>query len=979
MTSLPQGRCPNCFQDKTHLPACDHCGWKPGAPPANPLFLPPGTPLGESYVIGRVLGHGGLGVTYLAWDSALKTRVAIKEFLPDAMAGRNPGSGQVTIYTGHEEAFGHALARFGQEGRILARFQQHPGIVSVYRAFTANGTGYLLMEFVAGTTLRQYLEDHGGRIPWRRALQLLAPAMDTLAKVHEAGLLHRDIAPDNLYLTHDRQIKLLDFGAAREVSGDRSVTLSVVLKEGYAPWEQYRPKAKQGPWTDIYALSATLYRTITGQLPPTAPDRIEQDHLQPPSSLKVAIPPAHEAVLMKGLAIRQENRWQSIGEMQGALGVAEREVAEKAAAEREASGPEPEPVPPGPPPAQPDKYTKRTYWFTALAAVVAAIMLILELTDRIDLVGGHDRVAGGERSDRVAGVERREPPVVVDPPDASPQQSNVPKDGVAGGERSEPLADERSKSPVVVDPPDASPQQSNVPKGEPTSGGSRLPLVDASIPATPAADASTPATPPPPEPAPPPARLVVETNRPDAAITIDGKPIGPPGAPHELPAGAYTARVESAGYRPVEKRLQLTAGRTHRLSVELEPLPAQLTVRSNVTGDSVFIDGQAVGATGPSPHELAAGEYTVRVEKEGYEPFQERVMLAAGEEETVRARLEPAKAQLVVEADTPAARVFVDGQSLGVAGSNPHTVLAGEHRIRVEKEGFHPFESEVTLAAAAQETVRAVLEPKPARLVVRSDIPQATVAIDGRVVGSSGSTIHELHAGAHTVRVEKPRYNPFQTRITLSAAEEQTITAALEPLPAKLTVRSNVTGGSVFIDGQAVGATGPNPHELAAGEYTVRVEKEGYQPFQERVRLAAGEEETLRATVFDETSVQTELAEMEARKQKAREDEKARVQKLERKVKAARGKHLLEYISRIKSSVEHHWVPPPGMPKGLRCRLKVTQIPNGRIMDVSVISSSGNAAFDRSAVAAVFKASPLPKPGDPGLFERTVFLTLVNP
>ncbi|NNJ84427.1 MAG: protein kinase, partial [Gammaproteobacteria bacterium] len=203
MSHAIEGRCSACFQEKGSAAGCDHCGWRPGDAPGNPLHLPPGTRLDNSYIIGKVLGHGGLGVTYLGWDTNLDTRIAIKEFLPDSVAGRNTENGHVTVHTGHEATFDHALDRFREEAKVLARFQQHPGIVSVYRFFPANGTGYMAMEFVAGRTLRQYLEAHGDKIPWQQALRFLTPIMDTLREVHDTGLLHRDIAPDNIYITHD--------------------------------------------------------------------------------------------------------------------------------------------------------------------------------------------------------------------------------------------------------------------------------------------------------------------------------------------------------------------------------------------------------------------------------------------------------------------------------------------------------------------------------------------------------------------------------------------------------------------------------------------------------------------------------------------------------------------------------------------------------------------------------------------------------
>jgi serine/threonine protein kinase len=150
--------------------------------------------------------------------------------------------------------------------------QEHPGIISVTNYFPANGTAYFVMEYLEGSTLKEYLAQHGGRLSFNRALALITPVMDALRELHRANVLHRDISPDNIYITESGQIKLLDFGAARQALSDRSQRLSVILKVGYAPEEQYRSAGKQGPWTDVYAVGATFYHLITGQLP-TAVDR----------------------------------------------------------------------------------------------------------------------------------------------------------------------------------------------------------------------------------------------------------------------------------------------------------------------------------------------------------------------------------------------------------------------------------------------------------------------------------------------------------------------------------------------------------------------------------------------------------------------------------------------------------------------------------------------------------------------------------
>jgi hypothetical protein len=280
--------------------------------------LPPGCVLGGKYEVGRLLGRGGFGATYLAWDANLRVRIAIKEFLPRQLATRVSGGTQVHPYTSSQDTFSIGLDQFLIEARNLAQFRDNPGIISVLDFFPENGTGYMVMEYLDGSTLEQYMVAHG-RLDIQVVLQLLIPVADALRACHAAGLIHRDISPDNIFLTSDGRVKLLDFGAARFAIGSQSTNLSVILKEGYAPFEQYQRNGRQGPWTDVYALTATLYRLLTGDLPVTAPDRVAGRSLPPPSEKGVKFPPGLQALLDKGLAIRPEQRYQTIDAFQSDL------------------------------------------------------------------------------------------------------------------------------------------------------------------------------------------------------------------------------------------------------------------------------------------------------------------------------------------------------------------------------------------------------------------------------------------------------------------------------------------------------------------------------------------------------------------------------------------------------------------------------------------------------------------------------------
>jgi serine/threonine protein kinase len=284
------------------------------------MYLPQGTELNHRYVIEIVLGHGGFGITYAAHDRLLKVRVAVKEYLPRQLATRAEGRTQVTIFTGAaRQQYEYGLRKFLEEAQSVARFAHHPNVVSARDYFTANGTAYMVMEYVEGVTLKEYLAKKGGRISFEEAKGILMPVMDALREVHQAGMLHRDISPDNIYITTSAQVKILDFGAARYFAGEQSKSLSVILKSGYAPEEQYRRSGQQGPWTDIYAVGATLYKALTGQTPPDALDRLAQDTLEPPSRLGVGIPPPAERALLQALAVDAGQRFQSMGEFQQAL------------------------------------------------------------------------------------------------------------------------------------------------------------------------------------------------------------------------------------------------------------------------------------------------------------------------------------------------------------------------------------------------------------------------------------------------------------------------------------------------------------------------------------------------------------------------------------------------------------------------------------------------------------------------------------
>ena len=284
-----------------------------------PLALPEGTVLAGQYIVEKVLGQGGFGITYEAKDHKTGERVAVKEFFPDAMATRTE---QTTVlpFSGEKgENYTYGKTCFLQEAETLAKFIGNENIVRIHSYFEENGTAYFVMDFIEGTSFDAYLKQRGGKIPYEEAAQILIPIMDALSSVHSKGIIHRDVTPDNIYITKEGVVKLLDFGAARYSLGDQSRSLDVILKHGFAPKEQYTRRGKQGPFTDIYALGATFYFALTGKRPPDSVERMDEDDLVPPSSLGVQISGAAEDAILKALSVQPADRFQSMMEFKAAL------------------------------------------------------------------------------------------------------------------------------------------------------------------------------------------------------------------------------------------------------------------------------------------------------------------------------------------------------------------------------------------------------------------------------------------------------------------------------------------------------------------------------------------------------------------------------------------------------------------------------------------------------------------------------------
>jgi non-specific serine/threonine protein kinase len=282
--------------------------------------LPPGTLLGDFKITG-IVGEGGFGIVYLAYEAALDRTVAIKEYLPSSIAGRTGNQSVMVRSQLNSNAFASGLKNFLREAQLLARFS-HPAMVEVHRVWEQNSTAYMAMRFYPGKTLRE-LRQSANEFDEMSIRRVLEPVFDALSLLHAQNVIHRDVSPDNILMRGNGSPVLLDLGAARLVIGGMTQALTTVLKPGYAPIEQYVDDGTmhQGPWTDVYGLGAVLYFLLTGSPPPQAVARMITDPLKNLDAVAtVKVPDYFTDAVVKALAVRPENRYQSVDELREALG-----------------------------------------------------------------------------------------------------------------------------------------------------------------------------------------------------------------------------------------------------------------------------------------------------------------------------------------------------------------------------------------------------------------------------------------------------------------------------------------------------------------------------------------------------------------------------------------------------------------------------------------------------------------------------------
>ncbi len=308
-------RCLGCMEEIQGYP-CPHCGFDPRVTPASSYVLPLGAVLNGHYVVGKMLGQGGFGITYIGYDLNLERKVAIKEFYPKGHASRYTST--TTLLQWPEDPQSQSFRKAGMEAFLreaqkMVKVEDIPQVVRIRECFHENGTAYIVMDYIEGKTLLAALKEKGP-MAWEQAKDVFYPAITAMEKVHQAGLVHRDLSPDNLMLT-DKGVRILDLGAAKDLSTGSGVSSAQVAKSGFSPFEQYTQSGGSGPWSDVYAMAATIYYTLTGVLPPNATDRMEEDTLDWTLLTKRGVPTNVIRALQKAMHITAKGRTQTMGEL----------------------------------------------------------------------------------------------------------------------------------------------------------------------------------------------------------------------------------------------------------------------------------------------------------------------------------------------------------------------------------------------------------------------------------------------------------------------------------------------------------------------------------------------------------------------------------------------------------------------------------------------------------------------------------------
>ena len=810
------------------------------------------------YKIEKVLGQGGFGITYLAEQTSLGRKVALKEFFMEGLCNRDADTSNVSVGSvGSKKLVERFKQKFIKEARMIASFD-NSHIISIHDVFEENGTAYYVMEYLGGKSLSAIVNEQG-IMSETLAMKYIRQVADALAEVHANNLLHLDVKPANIMLNKKGEAVLIDFGISKhyDEAGNQTSSALIGTSEGYAPIEQYEAGALDSftPATDIYALGATLFFLLTGTRPPKASEVMNYGLPELPSGVSASVRSTIETAMQPAIAKRPQSIAEFLclvesGKMQDESdGETELNGNEKAASKREGE----------------NLFTHTASESSFDEVKVENGKLVADEFHSIDVVEVPDSEDGNvifRGKPSTARLSVSEESHSANNEILPPYSRQNDKDGKEEVER----RNEKEHSAGVVISNESEKSQKNKPgksiwlillllliavagawflfsgtgSGDAPKRDTKKQELKEEAPTPskgeeqekPVEKGDSVQTP---KPIVPMCRLTL-TQIPDGAeVYINDSLIGnTPIKNHEIPQGTYNIKITKDGYKDYEETFTLD-GKERTISPTLEKSTTALYVTTTPSGAQVSIDNRSIGKTPIKNHEIPQGTYNIKITKDGYKDYEETFTLD-GKERTISPTLEKSTTALYVTTTPSGAQVSIDNRSIGKTPIKNHEIPQGTYNIKITKDGYKDYEETFTLDGK-ERTISPTLEKSTTALYVTTTPSGAQVSIDNRSIGKTPIKNHEIPQGTYNIKITKDGYKDYEETFTLDG-KERTISPTLEKSTTALYVTTTPSGAQVSIDNKSIGKTPIKGYEIPQGTHNIKITKVGYKDYNERIEAS---------------------------------------------------------------------------------------------------------------------------------------------